>query len=61
MTLEVQGHTVPHLKALGSGKYGPRGLWCDSTLNICQVDLKIANLLHKWGFVDSQTQTTVHN
>ena len=29
--------------------YEPRGLRCDSILNICKAFLKSANLLHKWG------------
>ena len=57
--LEVQGHTVPHWKALGSGKHEASGLSCGSTLNIHQDILKRRNLLHKWGFVDSQFGTTV--
>ena len=36
-----------------------RDLSCGSTLGICQCILKIAYLLHKQGFVDSQMVTTV--
>ena len=31
----------------------------NSTLNICQNMLKSANLLHKWGFGDSQSNCTI--
>ena len=55
----VHGHTVPHWKALSSGKYYPRWLSCGST-NICQDVPKRANLLHKWGFDVPQTHTTVN-
>ena len=37
----------------------PRWLICYSTLNICQHVLKGVNLLHKWGFDDTQSSTTV--
>ena len=59
MPLEVQGHTVPHLKALRYGIYERRGLSCGSTSSICQDFLKSDNLLPKPGFVDSQMRTTV--
>ena len=42
MPLEVQGHTVPHLKALRYGKHQTRGLSCGSTLSILQDVLKVA-------------------
>ena len=58
-TIEVQGHTVPHWKALRYGKDESRGLSYDSTLSICQDVLKSGNLLHKWGSVDSLMYTTV--
>ena len=47
MLLEVQGHTVPHLKALFSAYKGRRGLMCGSTLTLCHTLLKKASLLHK--------------
>ena len=50
--LEVQGHTVPHWKSISNGKYGSGALRWDS----CQDILKSNYLLHKRGFVDSQTQ-----
>ena len=59
--LEIQGHTVAHLKALTYGKYETRGLSCGSTLSIFKDVLKSGNLLHKRGFVDSQTVTTISN
>ena len=55
---EVQGHKVPHLNALRYGKFESRELGCGSTSSICQDALKSDNLLHKWGFVDSQMKTT---
>ena len=51
MPLEVQGHTVPHLKALISGKLEPRGLRCGNTFILCYTLLKRAILLHKMRFV----------
>ena len=57
---EVQGHTVPHLKALRYGIYERRVLSCGSTSSICQDVLKSGNLLHKWGFVKTQLLCTVY-
>ena len=57
MAVEVKGHTVPHLKALGHGKYDQSGLSYGNTLSINQDVLKNANLQHKKGFVDSQGVT----
>ena len=51
MPFEVQSHTVPNSKALSNGKYEPRGLYCGSTLNICQGVLRSGNLLYTQGFV----------
>ena len=60
MPFEVQVHTVPHWKALRYGKKCElRGLSCNISLNICQDVMKSANLLHKRGFGDSQSNTTV--
>ena len=59
MPLEVQSHAVPHWKALRYGKDKSRRLSCGSTLNIHQDILKSGNLLHKWGFVDSQSSSIV--
>ena len=50
MPLEIQSHTVPHLKALISGKNEPRGLGCGSTFSVCQALLKSAILLHKEAY-----------
>ena len=60
ISLKVQGHTVPHWKALRYGKNGSRGLSCDSTFSICQDILKIENLLHKQGLVETQLLRTVY-
>ena len=58
-TLEPQGYTVTHLKALRDGKYDTRGLSFGSTSSIYQDLLKSDILQDKRGFVDSQSQTTV--
>ena len=50
MPLEIQSHTVPHLKALISGKNEPRGLRYGSTFRVCQALLKSAILLHKEAY-----------
>ena len=44
VALEVQGHTVPHVKALSYGKYESRGISSGSTSCICQDVLKSKNL-----------------
>ena len=54
------GSCIPHLKAVKNGKYEKRGLSGGSTPSFCQDFLKSNNLLHKQGFVDFQTKTTVH-
>ena len=59
MLLEVQGHTVPHLKGLRYGKDESRGLIVGCTSSICHYVMKSDNLPHKRGFVDSQSQTNV--
>ena len=59
MTLYRGLPIVPHWKALRYGKDGPRQLSCGSISSICQAILKSDNLLHKWGFVDSQSLRTV--
>ena len=59
ITLQVLGHTAPNWKALTCGKYVTRGLSYDSTLIICHDVLKSGNILHKRGFVDSQTVNIV--
>ena len=55
----MQGHIVPHWKALRYGENCQRGLSLGSALNIHQDVLKSENLPHKHGFVDSQLGTTV--
>ena len=59
MPIEVQGHTVPHLKALINGKLEPRGLRCGSTFILCYVLLKTAILLHTKGLVKTEMASTV--
>ena len=48
---------MPHWKGLVYGKDESRGLNCDSPSSIYVV--KSDSLLHKWGFVDSQSVTNV--
>ena len=50
MPLEIQSHTIPHLKALISGKMEPRGLRWGSTFRVCQTLFKSAYLLHKEAY-----------
>ena len=57
--LEVQDHTLPHLKALRYGKDGSRELSSGSTFSIYQGILKSDNLLHKRVFVKTQSLHTV--
>ena len=57
--LEAKGHTVPYLKGLIHGKDESRELRCGCTTRIYQDVMKSDNLLHKWGFGDSLSQTTV--
>ena len=44
--LELQGHTVPHLKGLMCGKMEARKLRCGSIFILCHALLKNAILLH---------------
>ena len=55
----MQGHTVPHWKALSRGKYDPREVNRNSTLNICKDILKIVSLRHEWGLGEYQLQSPV--
>ena len=55
----VQGHTVPHLKALMCGKMEPSGLRCGGIFILCYALLKIALLLHTEGFVKFHSGRTV--
>ena len=52
--LKVQGHMMPHLKALRYGIYEARLPSCGSTSSICQAILKSVNLTHKQGYVKTQ-------
>ena len=55
--LEVQGHTVPHWKALSNSKNWTKSQ-VEALVSVRGV-LKCANLLHKKGSVDFQMVTTV--
>ena len=57
--LDLQGHVVPHFKALRYGKDEKGRLRCRGISTICQGVLKNSNLLHKTGLVDSQMVGTV--
>ena len=57
--LDPPYYTVPHWKALSSGKYKLGGPSFGSTLKICQGIMKSANLLHKRGIFYSQSIRTV--
>ena len=50
MPLEIQSHTVPHLKALISGNLQPGGQRWGSTFRVCQALFKSAVLLHKEAY-----------
>ena len=50
MPLEIQSHTIPHLKALISGKMEPRRLRCGNTFILCHALLNTAILLHKEAY-----------
>ena len=50
---------MPHLKGLRYTKDGTRTLGYGCTSSIFQDVMKSDNLLHKQGFVDSFSQTTV--
>ena len=49
MSLEVEGHTVPHSKAPVSCKLVSRGQSNGSIFSLSLVLLKSVYLLHKWG------------
>ena len=51
MPLEIQCHTVPHLKALISGYVEPRELRCGSSFLFCHALLKNAIILQKEALV----------
>ena len=55
----MQGHTVPHLKALRYDIHETREFSCGSTSSICQDIFKGDNLLHKWCFVKAQSLRTL--
>ena len=59
MPAEVEVHTVPNIQAPDNGKVKPRWLECASTFSIHTSFLKIGRLLHKSGFVESQSFTSV--
>ena len=59
MLVEIEGHTVPHFKALIYSKLELWGLKYGGTLSIQTDLLKISRLLHKMGFVQTEIATTV--
>ena len=59
MPLKKHGCTIPHLKALISGKLEPRVLRCGSTFILYYALLKKAILLHTEGLVKTEMASTV--
>ena len=59
MPLELQGHTVPHLKGLMCGKMEARKLRCGSIFILCHALLKNAILLHTEANVKYIKNSTV--
>ena len=58
-TLSGRGSCSTSFEALRYGICERKGLSCGSTSSISQDVLKRDTLQHKWGFVDSLSQTTV--
>ena len=50
MPLEIQSHTVLHLKALISGRMEPRRIRCGSIFILCHTLMNTAILLHKEAY-----------
>ena len=59
--LEVEQHTVSHMKALIGGELEYRGLMHDSLFTLCHPLCKIALLVHRMGLVRFVSLSTVHN
>ena len=60
MPVEVEVHTVPHFKAPVNAKVELWKLQCDGTFIIQTSSLKIACLVHKQGFVETEVAGTVN-
>ena len=60
MPLEVQGHAVPHLKALVNGKLESWRLGCGNISRFCYLLFKNLNLVLKMGFAWFVFSTTAH-
>ena len=61
MSLEVEGHTVPHSKAPVSCKLVSRGLSNGSIFSLSPVLLKSVYLLNKWGLGRFVSLSTVNS
>ena len=61
MSVEVQGHTVPHFKGLISGIENVFRFAFGVTVILCYSILKTAILLHKRGLVKIEVPTTVRS
>ena len=59
MLVEIEGHTVPHFKALVYAKVELWGLECGGIFSIQTSLLDISHLLHKTGFVKTESVGTV--
>ena len=59
MLVEIEGHTVPHFKAPVYAKVELWGLECGGIFSIQTSLLDISHLLHKTGFVKTESVGTV--
>ena len=59
MLVEIEGHTVPNFKAPVYAKVELWGLECGGIFNIQTSLLDISHLLHKTGFVKTESVGTV--
>ena len=59
MPVEVEAHTVPHFKAPINAKVELWGLECGGIFSIQTSLLDISHLLHKTGFVKTESVGTV--
>ena len=59
MLVEIESHTVPHFKAPVYAKVELWGLECGGIFSIQTSLLDISHLLHKTGFVKTESVGTV--
>ena len=60
MLVEIEGHTVPHFKAPVYAKVELWGLECGGIISIQTSLLDISHLLHKTGFVKTESVGSVY-